>query len=461
MPVVGRYVRAVSKRTDFLRISPNLFLATIVALIVAVAAVLARIGADAQWLAALGRVIVARRAIPAGVPFAAASTSHWPNALVLAELGFNGLERTMGDRGLMLAQLLAVAIAMAVLARDARASGAAPAGIAAALLVAAVGAMPSLAIARVQLFSLALFPVLLAMLRTQTREPSRRIWLVVPLLALWSNLHGAALLGLGVVLAYLLLCRLRQERLLAVGVSLASIAALSLTPALARTVIYYHGVVTNVAAQRGEGLWGPLSLSAPLDLILVVSALLLAVRLWRTRSALWEWCVIAALTALTIHASRNGVWLLFFLVAPAARAILPRRSWQGLIPLAGVASVLAIGFAVARGPASAGASRSVVADAVGLARGSPVLASGAMDEQVALAGGTIEVGNPIDAFSRTEQASYLDWLAGDASGRRALAPRVRVVLVSRGSQAQALMRETPAFAPIDLRGPTVIYQRVG
>ena len=42
---------------------------------------------------------------------------------MLAELVFNGLEGALGDRGLMLAQLLAVGIAMAVLARDARGAG--------------------------------------------------------------------------------------------------------------------------------------------------------------------------------------------------------------------------------------------------------------------------------------------------------------------------------------------------
>jgi hypothetical protein len=449
----------VSRQTDFSRIGPNLVLAGAVGVIVAFAALLGRIGADAQWLAALGHVIATRHTVPAGVPFAAAPTSHWPNVLVLAELIFNGLERTLGDRGLMLAQLLAVAVAMTVLARDARASGAAAAGIGAALLLAAVGAMPSLAIARVQLFSLALFPVLIALLRSQTREPSRRIWLVVPLLALWSNLHGAALLGLGIVIAYLLLGRFRPDRLLAVSVAGASVLALCLTPALGRTVAYYHGVVTNLAAQRGEGQWGPLSLSAPLDLVLIAAALLLVVQVWRARAELWEWCVIVALAALTIHASRNGVWLLFFLVGPASRAIVPKRSWQGLVPIAALASVGAICIAVVRGPASAGASSSLVAGAVVLAHGSPVLASGAIDEQVALAGGRIEVGNPIDAFSRPEQAAYLDWLAGDASGRRALAAGVRVVLVTRGSQTQTLMAHSPGFTLAGGDPTTAIYER--
>ena len=139
-----------------------------------------------------------RHSIPAGVPFAAAPTAHWPNALVLAELIFDGLERAFGDRGLMLAQLLAVARRAGVLARDAGAGGADPIGTGAALLIAAVGALPSLAI-------VAGAAVLAGPVpgpggcccAPRRRSPSRAIWLAVPLLALWSNLHGAALLGLG------------------------------------------------------------------------------------------------------------------------------------------------------------------------------------------------------------------------------------------------------------------------
>src|SRR5947209_15757104 len=81
-----------------------------VALLLGAAALVCVIGADARWLAALGNVIVARHAIPHGIPFAAAPTTHWANTLVLAELAFRSLEAGLGDRGLMLAQLMAVGI---------------------------------------------------------------------------------------------------------------------------------------------------------------------------------------------------------------------------------------------------------------------------------------------------------------------------------------------------------------
>jgi hypothetical protein len=429
--------------------------------IVALAALLCTVGADAQWLAALGHVITTRGAIPRGIPFAAAPTGHWPNALVLSELVLNYAERLAGDRGLMLAQLLATATALAFLARDARARGAQPLGTSAALLAVGLGALPSLAIARVQLFSLALFAVLVGLLRAQSRRPSWRVWLVVPLIAVWSNLHGAALVGELVTLAYLLVSRFPRERWLASCVAVVSAAALCLTPALLRTIDYYQGVLTNDAARRGEGMWSPLSLSSPIDIALIVASVFLVARAWRARPALWEWCVIVGLAILTLKASRDGVWLLFFLAAPAAVGITPKRSWRALVPVITLASLLAIGFAVVRGPISSGASRALVADAVSIARGSPVLASGVMDEQVALAGGRIWVGNPIDAFSHADQVAYLDWLDGVAAGRRALAAQVRVVLVSRGSETETLMQATPGFVAVGGDATTALYERVG
>jgi hypothetical protein len=284
---------------------------------------------------------------------------------------------------------------------------------------------------------------------------------VVPLLALWSNLHGTVLLGLAVVLAYLVCSRLRREPLVALGVGAGAILALCLTPALAGTVAYYHGLLTNVAADRGQGMWAALSLTSPFDLLLIAAALTLAVRVARARPQLWEWAVLVALGALTIQASRNGVWLLFFLVPLAARAIKPTRTWQTLLAPVAVASIVVIAFAVVRGPASSGASPALLTRALTLAHGSPVLAEDVIAEQIALAGGRVWASDPIDAFSRRDQAIYLDWLQGSPSGRQALNAAVRVVLVSRGSPAQALMAATPSFTAVAGDASTRIYEREG
>jgi hypothetical protein len=428
-------------------------------LILAVAALLSTIGGDALWLAALGRVIVAHHSIPVGVPFASAPSAHWPNALVIAELAFNWLEQGLGDRGLMVAQLLVVGLGFAVLARDALEEGATADGTAIALLLIALGALPSLVIARVQLFSLLLFPVLVTLLRSEARRPSRRIWLVVGVLALWANLHGAALIGLLVTFAYLMLCRFRDDPRAAVAVAIAAAAALCLTPALTDTFSYYHGLLTNVAAQRGVGLWAPLSLAAPFDILAIAVGITLVWRVRRSRPRLWEVAVIIGLAVLSVRASRSAVWLLFFLVAPAARSIRASREWGRLLPPTIVVALVTIGLAIARGPASRTADATLVSRTVLLAHGTPVLASDRLAEEVALDGGRISVGNPLDAFSHHDQAVYVDWLQGRSAGAAALTPGVHFALVGRGTATERLMNARQDFAVAGSDRTTVLYMR--
>ncbi len=435
-------------------------LTVVVALITGLIGLVAIVGADARWLAALGRVIVRRGTIPTGVPFAAAPTQHWANALVLAELAFDGLEQALGDRGLVLAQLLAVALALGVLARDARAGGADSLGISSALALAAIGGLGSLAVARVQLFSLVAFALLLALLRAQQRRPSRGIYLALALLALWSNLHGAALAGLAVLWAYLALSRFARDRAVAIAVAIAAPAAICLTPVGLRTVDYYSGLVSNVAAQRGVGLWAPLG-SSPLDLLLIVATVALAIRCRRRRPPLWELVLILGLAALTVKASRDGVWLLFMLIAPAAHSTRVKRQWNGLLPVGAAVALALLAFDLARPLTQPGASPALVRRAVALAHGTPILADAIAAEQVALAGGRIWAGNPLDAFSHGVQGVYLDWVAGAPSGAVALDNRqVRVVLVTRGSSAASLTSVAPGLVAVASdRGATIYVRR--
>jgi hypothetical protein len=416
--------------------------------VMALAAPVALIGADARWLAALGRIIAERGAVPAGVPFAAAASAHWHNPIVLAELVFHWLDSGLGDRGLMLAQLLAVAVAVAALYHDSRAAGATRQATAAAVLLGSVGAISALAVIRVQLFSLALFPLAAALLRREARAPTRRIWLIVPLLVLWANLHGAALTGLGMTLAYLALSRARARPLQSAGVAIAAALALCLTPAGIHTIAYYDGVLANRAAVRGQGLWAPLSLTAPLDLVLLVSVLGLGARLRRRGPPLWELAVLLGLGAITVKAGRSGVWLIFFLIPMAAPAFRTRRVWDRLLPALGTAAACLLVIAVVRGPLPSGAPGSLVRRAIALSRARPILADDLFAEQVALAGGRIVIGNPIDAFSPREQNIYLDWLAGARAGLQAIGPSVVAVITGPTGGARAVMSDDADFRMI-------------
>lgn len=420
-------------------------------------AAIGSIGADARWLAALGGAIVKHGSVPDGVPFASAPSAGWPNAPALAEMVFHGLEALLGDRGIMLAQIAATTAALGLLGWDLRRGGctrsAAP-----VLALVALGSLPSLVAARGQLFSLVLFPLMLTLLRTEARRPSGRVWLLVPLAALWSNLHGAVLVGLATAAAYLVLERARRQPLVAAGVLAASTLALAATPALARTASYYHGVMENEAARRGFGLWAPLSLHAPLDVLLLVAAVPLLGLALRSRPPLWELAALAGLAALTVQTARGAVWLFFLAALPAARALparcLPARvSRIALVPVLGLA-LLGVG----RGPLPLSAGPGIVDAAIASAAGKPILAETVPAEQIAVAGGRVWMGNPLDAFPSSDQRLYLDWLQGRPQGDSALT-RARVVLVMRGSKAQRRLATQHAFRELRRDARAVLYLR--
>jgi hypothetical protein len=427
----------------------------------AATATVGAIGADARWLVALGRVIVGDGHIPDGVPYAAAPSAGWHNVPVLSEVIFYGTWSLLGDRGLLLLQVVAVGVAFALMATALRSRAGGASGTVSLLLV-AVGAVGTLAVARVQLFSLALFPALLLLVRAEAVRPSRRIWLLVPLIGLWSNLHGGVLLGLAVVSAYLIFARAREQPFVAAGVLVASVAALAATPAGFATFDYYRDVLRSEAARRQIGLWAPLSLDAPLDvLLLVVAVILIAIVLRvRRRPRLWELAAFAGLAFSTARTARTGVFLLFFLAAPAAEAldlrfkIAARRA----IPVVGALVALTC-IGLVRGPILIAAHGGTIRTAIGRAEGTPILAEDALAEQVALAGGRIWIGNPLDAFRKGDQRLYVDWLEAAADGDAALRHARRVVLVHSGSRADRRLRRSTEFAELSRDGEAALYVR--
>jgi hypothetical protein len=394
-------------------------------------------------LGALGAAIVHAGGIPKGVPFAAAPSDHWHNVPALAEVAFHWL-LAAGPRGLLVAQLVAVAVALSMTAIDSRRLGATDGQAAAAILLAFVAALPAFAIIRSQLFSLALFPLLMLVVRADARSLSRRIWVVVPLIALWSNLHGAVLVGLAVLAIYLAASRLHRAPLESIAVGAAAAVATCLTPALWRTPGYYTGVLDNEEARRGDGFWSPLSLHSGWSLVLICGGVVLVTAALRSRPAAWEFLALLALVAATVHAARIGIWLALFAAPPAAIG-LPGRSARPrvtAIVLVGAAAATVIAFA--HGPASNGASEALVARTLMEAGGRPVLAQDQLGEQLALAGGRIWIGNPIDAFPRGDQAAYVAWAEGRPEGATALS-HVDVVLVARHGSAERRLAHDPAF----------------
>jgi hypothetical protein len=430
--------------------------------VTAIAALVTVQAADGPWLAELGRTIARGGGIPDGVPYASAASRGWPNVPVLGELAF-ALFATLGSRGLQIAQVAAVAGTLALLLRDARRGGAQERGVAIALLLLAPACFGPIVAIRGQLFSLPLFAACALLLRAETRAPSRRIWLLVPLLALWGNLHGAVLTGAAVAGAYLVFERGRRRPGESVAVMLASALALFANPALWETPSYVLGVLHNQAARQAIGLWAPLSPNDWMDVAFMLAAAVLLAGAVRSRPRVWEFVALGGLALLTLHASRGGVWLALFAVPLAASGLGGRARSE---PLPRLAKPLALGLLVAvllglaHGPLPSGASPRTIQRTLALAHGTPVLAEDLLAEQVADAGGRVWVSNPIDAFSTPDQRVYVHWLRGLPDGDAALAHAPRVVLVRNGGKAARRLHRDAAFRQVTSDVRTVLYERI-
>jgi hypothetical protein len=327
-----------------------------------------------------------------------------------------------------------------------------------------LAAIPAFTVARSQLFSLALFPLLLLLLRAEARAPSRRIWLLVPLIALWSNLHGAVLIGLFVAGIYLVVERGRGSPVVAVGVLGASIGAVFMTPALLRSASYYAGVLHNEAARTGNGMWAPLSPHSFFDVTFVVVAVPLVVLALRSRPATWEIVAMAALAVAAVHASRNTVWFALFAAAPAARRlgrarfnrfVLSRRS--AVLCYCGPILLAVVGLA--QPPVATSAGEPLLRKTIALAAGKPILADDLDAERLALDGQRVWIANPLDAFSQNDQQLYLEWVRGDPAGDR-MRDRVGVaLLVLRHSPADRRLARDHAYRVAAHDRVAVLYVR--
>lgn len=170
---------------------------------------------DLPFHLALGRVIAETRAIPRTDPL---SFTHYPVQYIefVSDAALWAVFRAGGELGLQLLGALAfVAVVLLLLVRC-RGSG----PMAFAVVAVAVAAIGDWILVRPATFSFVLFGVLLLLCDTHARAPASRagrgsLYALVPLFALWVNVHGFSVLGLGVLGIYAthrVLCRLTRGR---------------------------------------------------------------------------------------------------------------------------------------------------------------------------------------------------------------------------------------------------------
>jgi hypothetical protein len=133
------------------------------------------------------------------------------------------------------------------------------------LMVAVVAVMPQMQF-RPQLCTFALFAALLALLARHAYRGAARLWLIIPMMALWANLHGGFIAGLGVIGVYAAVngardLLLRKSLAPAVRLGLLTVAALLatlLTPYGVDTWIAVLHALRNPVTRTAINDWQPL-----------------------------------------------------------------------------------------------------------------------------------------------------------------------------------------------------------
>jgi len=171
---------------------------------------------------------------------------------------------------------------------------------------------------RAQTLAYLLFAVLFLLLLDDELHPSRRVFLTLPIVALWANVHGSVVLGAGLV-------TLRGLTVVWERRALTSRAALLLVAPWLCTVAspygfalpgYYLRLLHNPALTRFVSEWEPATVSnQPVFFVLLLVALLLVVRRGRSR---FSQLSLLATAAGGLLAVRSVVWF-----ALAATAVLP------------------------------------------------------------------------------------------------------------------------------------------
>ena len=168
---------------------------------------------------------------------------------------------------------------------------------------------------RAQSFALVLFVLLYWLLSTDSRTPSRRVLLVLPILAIWANMHGSVVLGAVMVevraLTTLFTARSRSRAeairtiVLLVGAPLAVLAS----PYGLSLIAYYKLMLVSAPFAPYITEWKPLSygiLTEAFFVVLVILAILIG--RYPRRLTGFEYAALFVLVGASLHAERDILW---------------------------------------------------------------------------------------------------------------------------------------------------------
>ena len=152
-----------------------------------------------SWMTLVAGREIAQYGLPSHEALTVMPLGHrWTDQQWLAQIVFYTVDKVGGIRLAVLLNIALVTVTLALgvaFARKREASARSTLIIAIFTMLVAPWSWQL----RAQALALPLFVVVLALAASDVRTPSRRVFLALPLVALWANLHGSVLVGAGIV----------------------------------------------------------------------------------------------------------------------------------------------------------------------------------------------------------------------------------------------------------------------
>jgi hypothetical protein len=312
--------------------------------------------ADAWYTLAAGRLV--SRGLPRHDTLATISAGRrWVDQQWLGQLGIYELWRAGGIVTALLAGVILFGAAVVLAAASARMRGACDRSVALVLAVAFFAGLTDTAL-RAQAAAFVLFALVLALVLDDEVRPSRRLWLALPVLVVWANVHGSVLLGAGLValrglteIIQALRARTGGGRHGLRGIGLLALPWICVlaSPYALGLPGYYRSVLDNRSLSSASTEWAHSSLTGqPFFYALLAGGTLIGI-LGRRRLSAVGILAFAGTAALGVTAVRNDAWFALVSLAvlpPALDAVwrpaaAPRRRLVNLALACG-----SIGFAL-------------------------------------------------------------------------------------------------------------------
>ncbi len=242
----------------------------------------------------------------------------WVDQQWLAQAFFYVLAAAGGIGLVMLVHAALVAATLVIALVAARSLGGTPRNVAIAGLAAALVA-PWATQMRTQSLAMPLFALLLWLLAADSRAPSRRVFLVLPLLVLWANLHGTVVIAALFVALRGVTCAFERRWLRSAVLTILPFACIFGSPYALDLGGYYKALFLNPSIRAIAPEWGastPSGWTAAFYVVAAITLWLLARR--RKRLTTFEQAALLATMAGGASAIRSLIWF-----AIAAAIFLP------------------------------------------------------------------------------------------------------------------------------------------